>query len=494
MVPAPLWIGSLLWIILQGMAEPAVSRAKAALGGAEVFNHIILVETTATDLSPLHHRLSGRNVNVEPGHDLRQACRIVAEGSHGLVVAGPRLQALSFGGVAGSASHPVVKLHSLLSELTPLSQARDAKKLLTCLVQTAATLTEPHQTFALLCDRVTGVPDLGSLCKHPACPAHLAGTLGRYLDALPSPGAGDTGPWLWMVPLIHDSRLEALLGLVSWEEAEEPAARSLAMLRFFSLISAPFLAALRDVEQLRRTTDELEAVLEIKSHLMSNVCHEFRSLLAAVRGYSKRIIEGRTGAITDVQRDALTVVLRNTNKLLDLVSHSLPFVVEQQLSVESFDLREAWQGALQRMRRQLSEKSIRIREQIPDESFTVTADKGRLAVVFEIVLANAIQCAAPAGEITVQLLRGANGEVTVKLLVAGAGLPPHTLDKIFDHRGEPAPAASHPDERRITGLALVHDMVWLHGGRIAVMSSEGEGTVFIFTLPPPKPGQQSSRD
>lgn len=499
---------------VKSMAESALSRASVS-GDTEMSGYIFLVETHPSAQSPSNPRPSDRNVIFEVSPDLRQACQTVTQGTQCLVIAGPRLDALRLDGLGTAIGGPSVELHSLLSKLPPIYQVQDAKNLLAGLVETVANAIGPQPIFALLCDRVTGEPDLGSLCTHNACRPDLAETLGRYFDpreilsdvaglrsakehgtrtALPESPGTDMGPWLWMVPLIHHSRLEALLGVASWEQADEPGARSLGMLRLLSMVSAPFLAELRDKEGLRRTTDELEAALQIKSHLMSNVCHEFRSLLAVVRGYCKRILDGRTGAISDVQRDELAVVLRNTNKLLDLVSHSLPFVAEQQLRVESFDLREIWQGALKRMRRQASEKSIRIQEQIPSEIFTVTADRARLAIVFELVLASAIQCAAPGGEITAQLLRGASGEVTVRLFAAGARLPAHILDGLFDHSGESLPFASRPDGQRIAGLSFVHDMVWLHGGRIAVMSSEEEGTVFIFTLPPPPKLGQNSTD
>jgi signal transduction histidine kinase len=469
----------------------------AVPGDTEIFGRILLVETEPSALRPPNQTRSSGSLGFDIGHDLRQACQIMKAGLHQLVIAGPRLDALSLDGVGAVIGGSALQLDSLFSKLPALYQAQDAKQLLVRVVETAANALGQQQIFALLCDRVSGGPDLTSLCMTETCPPDLAETLARYLDppgtlediagALPpkSSGAG-MGPWLWMVPLTHSSRIEALLGVALWEPADKSDARALGMLRLFALVSAPFLAALRDMEPLRRRTEELENVLQIKSHVMSNVCHDFRSLLAAVRGYSKRLLDGRTGTLNDLQRDQLTVVLRNTNKLLDLVSHSLPFVAEQDLRVESFDLREVWQGALKQMRRHISEKSIRIREEIRSENFTVTADRGRIAVIFELVLASAIHCSAPEAELTTKFLRGANGEVTVRLFAPGAGLPPHILERLFDHSGESMPLALHPDAPGIPGLAFVHDMILAHGGRIAVTSDGEEGTIFVFTLPPPQ--------
>jgi signal transduction histidine kinase len=421
---------------------------------------------------------------------------MVREGLHDLVIAGPRLGTLSLHRIAVKTGNQQSKLQSLLSELVPIYEARDVEEFLAHLVATAAIVMEPQPTFALLCDRVTGEPDFESLHVQPTGQPELSAILGRYLDlqgpvAKPVPvtdrgdyGTAATDPRLWIIPVIHDSRFEALLGVVSQPQAEEPAAGRLELLRLLSRISGPFLAASRDVRELRRARDQLEAILQIKAYFVSNMCHEFRSMLAAVQGYSKRILDGRAGTISDVQRDHLTVVLRNTNKLLDLVSHSLPFVAEQQLHVESFDLRETWQGALKRIGRRISEKSITVREQISAEAYTVTADRHRLAVVFDILVANAIHCTSNGGEITAQVLRGASGEVTVRLFAAGEGLPPQLVDRIFEHRDESAPAVKYADWPQMAGLSLVHDMVWLHGGRMSVTSNPGEGTMFTFTLPP----------
>lgn len=476
------------------MARSSATRAKTLTAKPQPFGHILLVETAAADLSSLANRPGTHRLQIELAHDLKQACRLVREGLHDLVIAGPRLDTLRLDRTA-LAGFQTSRLYPLVSELSRLYAARDVDQFLARLAATAAAVIEPQPAFAMLCDGVTAEPDLESLRSQPREP-DLSAALRKYVDppggaeqAVAATEAGvagtaSAGPHLWMIPLIHGSRLEGLLGVVCRPQAYEPVAGSLEMLRLLSQISAPFLAALRDAARLRRTVDELETILHIKSHLISNMCHEFRSLLAAVRGYSKRIFEGRAGTISEAQRADLTVVLRNTNRLLDLVSHSLPFVAEQQLRVESLDLRDIWQGVCKRVGRRASEQSIRITEEISSGPFTVSADREKLAFMLDILVANAIQCTANDGEITAQFLRGANGEVTVRLSAAGEGLAPQLVDRIFEHRDESAPAASDPEVRRMAGLSLVHDMVWLHGGRMSVTSTPGEGTVFTFTLPP----------
>jgi signal transduction histidine kinase len=240
---------------------------------------------------------------------------------------------------------------------------------------------------------------------------------------------------------------------------------------------------LREMQQLRRKVEELESLLEVNSHILSNVCHEFRSMLTAVRGYTKRVQEGRSGPINDAQRDDLAVAQKNTRKLLDLASHSLPFVAEQRLHVESFDLRELWQHVARRLRFRLPEKALTLREHIPPGPVIINADRPRLETVFEIIMANAISCSSEGREITARLSHGLDAEVTATVLVPGALLPAQVLDRIFEHHDGPSVPETGADRPQLVGLALAHDLVWLHGGRLAVRTIAGEGTLFAITLP-----------
>jgi signal transduction histidine kinase len=469
---------------------PAVARAKAVRQGVGIARRIVLVETGAADTATLCDSLRGQNLDADLAPDLNQACQMVKDGLHDVVIAGPRLDTRNLQILATIRSSSHAELHELLSKLRAVSSGAGVKAYLSSLAETAAIVTGAAQTFALLCDRATGEPDLASLCTRYSdeladflrrcfAPSRTTANAGSPV----TPDAHSRDGVVWLIPLIHDSQIQGMLGFRSQTTADQPGFKSLGKLQVLAPVSAALIAVLRDADGLRRTADEFEAIVQINSHLMSNVCHEFRSMLAAVRGYSKRIMEGRDGEITDAQRDGLTVVLRNTNKLLYLVSHSLPFVAEQRLRVESIDLREIWLSALQRVRLRLTEKSITIKEQIPLEPLTVAADRQRLATVFEVILANAIQCAGNGAEIVAELAHGANGEVTVRILAGGEAIPAEWMEKSFDHLDEPALSESGPHGMRLAGLSLVHDMVWLHGGRMAVMSTAGKGTVFVVTLP-----------
>ena len=479
------------------MARSTVAPQKASLGKS--IGRVLLLDTTGTDLSSVSQQIASENLHIQVPENSPQAFKLFCEASYDLVVAGPRLDKLSLDSIGAGAGSPQPEMQRLVPALTSLYQARDQKEFLVRLVAAAALIIDSQQVFAFSCDAATGAADVASLSVHRTCPANQSEILRQYLaritaleHAADMAGAthpsGEMGPQLWMAPVIHDSRLQAFMGFVSPPQAASPTRVKLEMLRLLSEISGPFLGVLRDMQTLRRRSEQAEAIVHLRSHLLSNLAHEFRSLLAAVQGYARRVIGERAGAINDAQRDHLTVVLRNADKLLDLVSHSLPFVAEQELRVESFDLRVIWPGVLKRAQRRIAEKSAKIREQIPLESFTVVADKDRLAVALDILLASALQCANDQGEVTAQFLRGVHGEVTFRLFASGGGLPPQLVDTAFEHHDKFSTGTASD---RLRGLSLVHDMIWLHGGRVSVTSNLGEGAIFTFTLPPPLAEQKA---
>lgn len=238
-----------------------------------------------------------------------------------------------------------------------------------------------------------------------------------------------------------------------------------------------------ELQRLRRKVDDLESLLEVNAHILSNVCHEFRSMLTAVRGYTKRVLEECSGPINDAQRVDLAMAQKSTRRLLDLASHSLPFVAEQRLHLASFDLRELWLQVARRLRFRLPEKALTLREHIPPGPVIINADRPRLETVFEIILANAISCSSEGCEITARLSHGSDDEVTATVLVPGALLPAQVLDTIFEHQDEPSAPETGAGRTRLVGLSLAHDLVWLHGGRLAVRTIAGEGTLFAIALP-----------
>src|SRR2546421_10882836 len=133
----------------------------------------------------------------------------------------------------------------VLSATALLLEAKDVEGFTSRLAETAAAVVGTRQTFAILCDRLTGRPDLASLSS-PAHTPHVRDFLQNYCAPQRNLGAAalstdvTTGPGLWMVPVSHDARVEALVGIVT-QSADGPAAEQLDVLRALSRVAGPFI-------------------------------------------------------------------------------------------------------------------------------------------------------------------------------------------------------------------------------------------------------------
>jgi signal transduction histidine kinase len=252
----------------------------------------------------------------------------------------------------------------------------------------------------------------------------------------------------------------------------------------------PHMQRIADLEQtvaeLMRSKDDLEAVVQMESHMLSHVAHELRTPLVAIRGYTKMILDGSAGEINNTQREYLTIVSENTTRLVDLISTLLRVSGSPQIRGESFDIRALWQDCARLITSCAREKSLKITEEIPPEPLIVTGDRRKLRQVLDSLLSNAVKFTDENGTVSVAFSRNQD-EVRVKVSDTGAGIPQEVLDTIFEryHRGEPA--LSRACSFAGISLSAAREIIRLHGGRISVASRVGEGSTFVFSLPAARP-------
>jgi signal transduction histidine kinase len=313
-----------------------------------------------------------------------------------------------------------------------------------------------------------------------------------------------------LIPLIDENLLQAVVGLASPLDGPQPSAEEIEAVRQLADNASPILSRLQEIDRLRRESQELrkamqsaskvtddfagvveqknalEAVLQMRSHLQANVAHELRTPLAAIRGYARMILDGRGGEVNATQKEYLRIVTENTNRLIGLVSW-MSYLAElsvQHLKLSTFDLRDVWAKSVESCRPLLSEKSLSLTEVIPDESFVLVADAEKLGYVFNDLITVTSRLSDTGGVVTAEFSHGREREVTVKITGKGQPFPPEKLTGIFDRSFNSIvkPAAQNMDAGA-TSLSGVYDVVGMHGGRVFVSSTAGQGATFLFTLP-----------
>ncbi len=291
---------------------------------------------------------------------------------------------------------------------------------------------------------------------------------------------------LLLIPILYDSVLQGAIGILTRIDDLQLSQESLDAVRQTSYYSAPILARLYQVDRLLRQNRELAAAFQLRTHLQANLSHELRTPLAAIRGYARMIAEGRAGEVNITQKEYLSVITENTNRLIHLITW-MTHVTElssQHLKLTSFDLRDVWTSCVNAHQNALNEKGIKLSQSIPDETFAIIGDQEKLAFVFSNLLAVALKYCNPDGAITAEFSHGREKEIAVKLSETSSGIPPETLRRLLERNytsNTMLNAASTGVET--LSLSLVHDIVGMHGGRVFVNSRAGEGSTFLFTLP-----------
>jgi len=299
-----------------------------------------------------------------------------------------------------------------------------------------------------------------------------------------------------LIPLIDsqsDPRLRAAIALVSPVDGPQLSAEDLEDVRQVAHQVAPILDRLEQIEQLNQENETigdarntLDAILQMRAHQQVNVAHELRTPLAAIRGYVRMILDGRGGEINDTQREYLRIVNENTNRLITLVSW-MSHVAElsaQHMKLSSFDFRGVWQDCAVTSQDQLSEKSLKVVQRIAEEPFIIFGDREKLEYVVKELIRCAVELSDVNGTITAELSHGREGELTFRLSETGASIPVDAMRRIFDRPFNAVPQPAVPQSEPSTvSLSGVYDVVGMHGGRLFVNSTAGQGMTFLFTLP-----------
>jgi len=244
--------------------------------------------------------------------------------------------------------------------------------------------------------------------------------------------------------------------------------------------------------ELQERSQQLEVALEraqeadrLKTEFLANMSHELRTPLNSIIGFSRVILNGIDGPITDLQRTDLTAIHNSGVHLLGLINDILDLSrIEAgriELRKESVDLGPVVKGVLDTCTPLVEGKPVELVARISPDTPSVYADPTRVRQIVLNLVSNSIKF-TDRGAITVSAHPREN-EVVVSIRDTGIGIQPNDQAKVF----EPFRQVGKAVERRAAGtglgLAISRRFVEMHGGRIWVESEPGQGSVFSFTLP-----------
>jgi signal transduction histidine kinase len=258
-----------------------------------------------------------------------------------------------------------------------------------------------------------------------------------------------------------------------------------------ALVSLLLFALMRAQVRAWQTTErhamELRAADRAKDEFLAVLSHELRTPLNVVLGWLSML---RNGSVReDRQAHALDIIDRNARTqaqlIDDLLEVSRILMGKMRLDKQPLSVVPAITAVVESLRPAADAKDVALHgvDAAAAETFIIAADAGRFAQIITNLVANGVKFTQPGGAVWVNV--EAEGEhVKISVRDTGIGIDPEFLPYVFDRfrQADASPTRSHNGLGM--GLAIVRDLVRLHGGRIDVYSAGlNQGAMFVVTLP-----------
>jgi signal transduction histidine kinase len=243
----------------------------------------------------------------------------------------------------------------------------------------------------------------------------------------------------------------------------------------------------RQTRASRRTksqVEELACANHRKDETLAIVSHELRSPLAAIKN-ALSLLASRA-ADTSVRDRAHAMIERQVRRMTLLVDDLLDAsrIAQNRLVLrcERIDLRAVVSHAMETLEPEISHKKQRLVTSMPDEPVWSQADPCRLEQVFVNLIANASRYSDAGDALTVWMHTRA-GQAVVRVRDSGIGIAPEFLPYVFDLFEQGNTADPRCAQGLGIGLAVVRDLVELHGGSVTAASAGlGQGSEFTVLL------------
>lgn len=231
--------------------------------------------------------------------------------------------------------------------------------------------------------------------------------------------------------------------------------------------------------------NEMNTIEDDQRKFVSNVSHDFRSPLTSIKGYIEAIMDGTIPV--EMQGKYLNIILFETERLNKLTNSLLELNKygshgKTILDVSSFDINHMIRMTAQTFEGRCKEKHISFELILSGHTLFVNADSNKIEQVIYNLIDNAIKFSHHDSTIVLETTEK-NEKVFVSVKDSGIGIPKDSLNKIWERFYKSDLSRGKDKKGTGLGLAIVREIILSHGENINVISTEGVGTEFIFTLP-----------
>jgi GAF domain-containing protein/CheY-like chemotaxis protein len=247
----------------------------------------------------------------------------------------------------------------------------------------------------------------------------------------------------------------------------------------------------RAYELSLQAVEEMREADQLKSQFLANMSHELRTPLNSIIGFSRVILKGIDGPITDLQEQDLSAIYNSGQHLLSLINDILDLskieAGKMELSLEEgVNLNDLINSVMSTMVGLVKDKPIEILQDIQPDLPTARADPIKVRQILINLLSNAAKF-TDKGSITIGAKQHTNSRgrpnIYISVTDTGPGITPEDQKKLFQPFTQVDGSATRKTGGSGLGLSISRHLVEMHGGRIGLKSEAGKGSTFFFTLP-----------
>ncbi|MDD7403305.1 MAG: HAMP domain-containing sensor histidine kinase [Butyribacter sp.] len=235
---------------------------------------------------------------------------------------------------------------------------------------------------------------------------------------------------------------------------------------------------------IRYLGERMNHLTDYQKNFIANVSHDFRSPLTSIKGYTEALADGTIPA--EIQEKYFNIILFEVERLTKLTSNLLELnqldnnsiVLEQ----DDFDINLAIRNSSAPFEQRCLEKMISFELIFDQKELFVHGDCSKIQLVLQNLLDNAIKFSHNNSTIEIHTSER-NHKVFVSVKDHGIGIPKESIPKVWSRFYKTDLSRGKDKNGTGLGLSIVKEIIEAHGENINVISTEGVGTEFIFSLP-----------
>ena len=248
-----------------------------------------------------------------------------------------------------------------------------------------------------------------------------------------------------------------------------------------------------DVSERKAAEEALEQSgkdrMRFKDDFLSNVSHELRSPLTAIKQFTSILFSGIAGELSPVQREYQQIVLKNMRQLQSMIDDLLEVTRLESgkltVELESASIHDAIGDALDTLQGAARVKGVKVSWDVPPDLPAAFADRTRLRQMLIILLDNAIKFTTKGGSavVSAKILPSDARYLLIEVSDDGVGIPAERVERLFDRLYQ-VPATTTASRKGLgLGLYICKELAALQGGEIWVAQQQQRGSTFAFTIP-----------